>query len=172
VTINGQTFNPGDVVVTSEIKGKTTDTFAEVAHVASQAEERDPAEPVLAQPAAGLEQTSDIEKLNGHMPDINLELLRTVKESQEFQAIQSRLAQSLPTDSWQEDDAHFFAFQLLPADESSPNSHEPPVAVFAMRLPEPVPISAVIVTPSADGQEAEVVDLRQPDSGYVALLAS
>ena len=55
---------------------------------------------------------------------------------------------------------------------ATPNGHEPPVAVFAMRSPEPLPISAVIVTPSADGQEAEVVDLRQPDSGYVAPLAS
>ena len=64
----------------------------------------------MTQPEAALEQTTDVEKLNGHTPDINLELLTAVKESQEFQAIQSRLAKSLPTDSWQEDDAHFFAF--------------------------------------------------------------
>jgi hypothetical protein len=142
--------------------------MAEVDHVTDQAEEHDSAEAVMAQPAAGPELTTDIEKLNGHTPDINLELLTAVKESQEFQVILNQLATSLPTDSWQEDDAHFFVFQLLSADASSSNSYEPPVAVFAMRPPNLIPISAVIVTPNANGQEAEVVDLRQLDSGYVA----
>jgi hypothetical protein len=41
------------------------------------------------------------------------------------------------------------------------------VVVFAMQPPEPRPISAVIVTPSATGEEAEVVDLRDPGSGYI-----
>jgi hypothetical protein len=146
--------------------------IAEVDLVTGAAEESDSAEAVVAQAAAGPEQTTNTEKLNGHTPDFNLELLTAVKESQEFQTIQGRLANSLPTDSWQEDDAHFFVFQLLLADGSLSNGHEPPIAVFAMRSPDHVPISAVIVTPSADDQEAEVVDLRQPDSGYVAPLTS
>jgi hypothetical protein len=111
---------------------------------------------------------ADVENVSGDMPDVNLELLTAVKESQEFQAIQGRLVRSLPTDSWHEDGAHFFVFQLLPTDGSPSNGHEPPVAVFAMRPPEPMPISAVIVTPGINGEEPEITNLRQPDSIYGA----
>ncbi|HJZ49524.1 MAG TPA: hypothetical protein VKE41_20240 [Roseiflexaceae bacterium] len=140
----------------------------QVDQVADETEQHEPVIGAQAQPASPPGPTMEAEQVNGHAPDINLALLTAVKESQEFQAIQNRLATSLPTDWWQEDDAHFFAFELLPADESSSNGHEPPVAVFAMRSPEPAPISAVMVTPSADGEEAEVVDLRDPGSRYVA----
>ncbi len=139
-------------------------SIAEVDHVAGGAEQNEPVTEEEAQPAGQPELTMDTETVNGHTPDVNLELLAAVKESPEFQTIQGRLAKSLPTDSWQEDDAHFFAFQLLPADGSSPNGHEPPVAVFAMRPPDAVPISAVVVTPHPDGEDADVMDLRQPDS--------
>jgi hypothetical protein len=144
---------------------------AEVDHVAEGTEQHEPVTGEVAQPAGAHELTIDIETVNGHTQDVNLELLSAVKESQEFQAIQGRLATPLPTDSWQEDDAHFFVFQLLPADGSSPNGHEPPVAVFAMRLPDPIPISAVVVTPHPDGEDADVMDLRQPGSSYVAPLS-
>jgi hypothetical protein len=143
-------------------------SVAEVDQVADGTDQHEPVTEELAQPTGVPEPTINAEEVNSHTPGVNLALLSAVKESREFQALQGRLVTSLPTDSWQEDDAHFFVFQLLPADGSWPNSHEPPVAVFAMRSPEPAPISAVIVMPSADGEEAEVVDLRDPGSRYVA----
>jgi len=142
-------------------------SVAEVDHVADGTEQNEPVTAEIAQHAGVDELTIDTEKVNGHTPDVNLELLTAIKGSQEFQAIQGRLAKSLPTDSWQEDDAHFFVFQLLPADGSPSNGHEPPVAVFAMHPEEPAPVSAVVVTPRPNGEEAEVMDLRQPDSSYV-----
>ena len=120
-----------------------------------------------AQPAGDPEPAIDAETLNDHTPDVDLELLSAVKVSPEFQTIQGRLTQSLPAEAWQEGDAHFFAFELLPADGSPPNGHEPPVAVFAMRPPEPMPISAVIVTPHSDGEDADVTDLRQLNSSSI-----
>ena len=110
------------------------------------------------------EHTDDTKTANGQVPDPNLDLLSAIKASPEFHSIESRLIQSLPAESWQEDDAHFFAFPLLPADGSAPNGHEPPVAVFAMRPPKHEPISAVVVTPHPDGEEADISDLRQPGS--------
>jgi hypothetical protein len=143
-------------------------TVAEADDSTTEVGEHDSAEAVEPQPGSAPERTVDTETMNGHTPEVDLALLTAVQVSQEFQSIQSRLAKRLPTDSWQEEGAHFFAFELLPADGSSPNGHEPPVAVFAMRSSEPVPISAVIVTPTADGEQAEVVDLRDPGSSYVA----
>lgn len=122
-------------------------------------------------PGAIAEPTGTSEEANGQAPEANLALLAAIKASWEFQTIEGRLVAPLPTDSWQEDDAYFFAFQLLPTDGPSPNGHEPPLAVFAMRPPEHAPISAVVVTPRSGGEDAEVVDLRQPDSAYVAALS-
>jgi hypothetical protein len=91
------------------------------------------------------------------------------KELRHFQASAIvRSVSRVEITSLKEDGAHFFAFELLPAHNSSSNVHEPPVAGFAIRSAESIPISAVIVTPTADGEEAEVVDLRDPGSSYVA----
>jgi len=123
------------------------------------------------EPGGMAEHAGNIETASGESLHINEELLAAVKASPEFKSIEARLAMPLPTDSWQEDDAHLFAFQLLLADGSSPNGYESPVAVFAMRPPDRVPISAVVITPHPDGEDAEVADLRQPDSPYVASLS-
>ena len=50
-----------------------------------------------------------------------------------------------------------------PAPSTSP---EPPVAVFTMRPEESAPVSAVVVMPSANGEEPTVLDLRQPEHVY------
>jgi hypothetical protein len=50
--------------------------------------------------------------------------------------------------------------------ESLPD--EPPVAVFVMDGEKAAAVSAVTVTPLPDGRDAQVVDLRKPESGYTA----
>jgi hypothetical protein len=49
-----------------------------------------------------------------------------------------------------------------------PAPDETPVAVFVMDGEKAAPVSAVMVTPLAEGREAMVVDLREPESGYTA----
>jgi hypothetical protein len=99
--------------------------------------------------------------------------LAPLKGSAEFGMIRSRLVSDHYGDSWQEDGFHFFVFQLKPAD-STMNGHAttgPPVTVFVMHADQQEPISAIVVTPLPDGQEAEIEDLRTPDSAYHAPMA-
>lgn len=42
------------------------------------------------------------------------------------------------------------------------------MAVFAMHPEQETPVSVIVVTPGADGKEAEVTDLLRPDSSYKA----
>jgi hypothetical protein len=78
-------------------------------------------------------------------------------------------------DHWQEEGLHFFVFALRheqrgSAADGSVGRAVPadlPVAVFAMHPEETVPVSAVVVTPMENG-EAEVLDLRRPESAYTA----
>jgi peroxiredoxin/uncharacterized membrane protein YphA (DoxX/SURF4 family) len=90
-------------------------------------------------------------------------LLDVLMRSGEFQTLQERTADPRLVDSWQEDGLHFFTFGLAPADgeELSP---EPATAVFVMRPGVDVPVSAVIVTPSDDG-EPDVINLRGTGGG-------
>ena len=78
----------------------------------------------------------------------------------------------LPLDHWQEEGLHFFVFALRPENGTSNGAAslpaEPPVAVFALHPEEPAPVSAVVVTPSAGGKEAQVLDLRKPENAYTA----
>jgi hypothetical protein len=53
----------------------------------------------------------------------------------------------------------FFAFELLPIDGAAES--EPPTAVFAVHPEALRLISAVVVTPDADGGEANIVDLKE-----------
>ena len=70
-------------------------------------------------------------------------------------------------DSWQEDELHFFVFRL---EAATREAAEPPMAVFAATSNPREVVSAVIVSPSLDGETAEVVDIRAPESSYVAPL--
>ena len=100
------------------------------------------------------------------LPCADTAFLVPLKASAEFAAIAPRLGTALLLDSWQEDELHFFVFPVQPADAAA-NGHgterEAPVAVFVMHPASPAPVSAVIVTPSPDGAEPEVHDLRAPD---------
>ncbi len=93
-----------------------------------------------------------------------------LKKSSDYRTIRPRIANPQAIDSWQEDDLHFFVFELRAADGAMTSPAEPPVAVFTMHPEEPAPISVVVVTPSASGEEAEIVDVRAPERGYTAPL--
>ena len=80
------------------------------------------------------------------------------------------MASPTAADSWQEDGLHFFVFELRAAEGAASSPAEPVVAVFTMHPEEPAPISVVVVTPSASGEEAEIVDVRAPERGYTAPL--
>jgi hypothetical protein len=92
------------------------------------------------------------------------------KRSPEYRAIRPRVAQLAPVDSWLEDGLHFFVFRLKPPDDSQVAAELAPLAVFAMHPDSNAPVSAVVVTPSADGTQAEVRDLRAADSAYTVPL--
>jgi hypothetical protein len=85
----------------------------------------------------------------------------------EYDQILWRVVDAHPTDSWLEDELHFFVFQLEPENRAAA---EPPMAVFAATTYPRELVSAVIVSPSVDGETAEVVDIREPESSYVAPL--
>jgi hypothetical protein len=103
-------------------------------------------------------------------PCADSKLLVPAKRSREYRVIRPRIPQLLPVDSWQEDGLHFFVFRLRPADHAPVPEALAPLAVFAMHPDSPAPVSAVVVTPSADGMQAEVRDLRAPDSAYTVPL--
>ena len=102
------------------------------------------------------------------LPCGDVTLLVPLKRSAEFAAIRRRVANHHHLDSWQDDDLHFFVFQLKAAEGVETTPADPPVAVFAMHPEFSVPVSAVVVTPSPSGAEAEIRDLRAPDSVYTA----
>jgi len=89
-----------------------------------------------------------------------------LKRSPEYHVVRRRVAQPLPTDSWQEDGLHFFVFELQRRDDLKTAPAEPPLAVFAMHPEATRPISAVVVTP--DDDRADVSDLRDPERTYSA----
>jgi hypothetical protein len=84
--------------------------------------------------------------------------------------IRPRLAGDHHVDSWQEDNLHFFVFQLRPTNGATDHGAEiePPVAVFVMHADQEEPVSAIVVTPLPDGEDAEIRDLRTPDMVYEA----
>jgi hypothetical protein len=101
-------------------------------------------------------------------PCADAALLVPLKRSREYGAIRPRVADLRPVDSWQEDNLHFFVFQLRREDNEQPAQAEAPVAVFAMQQESKTPFSAVVVTPSATSDQAEIKDLRQIDRVYTA----
>ena len=91
-----------------------------------------------------------------------------LKRSAEYRSIRSRVAALKPEDAWQEEGLHFFVFELRPEEGAAVVKDEPPMAVFALHPEAPTPVSAVVVTPSTTGKEAQVLDLRRPESAYIA----
>jgi hypothetical protein len=106
-----------------------------------------------------------------NLPCADEKFLGPLKASAEFASIHVRLVSDHHIDSWLEDGLHFFVFQLN-AVNGPWNGHatagEPPVAVFVMHADQKEPVSAVVVTPLPDSEEAEIQDLRDPDTVYEA----
>jgi hypothetical protein len=105
------------------------------------------------------------------LPCADAKLLVPLKRSPEYRTIHPRLSDIRPIDSWQQDSLHYFVFPLKAADGNLVAVEDAPVAVFTMHPDSLEPVSVVVVTPSADGGEAEVANLRQPASGYTVPLA-
>jgi Carboxypeptidase regulatory-like domain len=100
------------------------------------------------------------------LPCADTKLLVPLKRSRTYGKIRPRVAELRPIDSWRQEELHFFVFRLSPLDGAV--LPDPPVAVFAMHPATAEPASAVIVSPSPDGAEAEVVSLLQADNGHSA----
>jgi len=123
-------------------------------------------EPALAETVSRPEAFAAQAQGSEGQPCGDLALLAPLKKSPEYRVIRRRGAKPRAIDSWQEDGLHFFVFELRAAEGAA----EPPMAVFTMHPAEAAPVSVVVVTPSPDGEKAEVLDLRQPASAYSAPL--
>ena len=119
----------------------------------------------MAGPATVRQDFADQYDVSADLPCADAALLLPLKRSREYGAIRKRVADRRPVDSWQEDQVHFFVFALQP-EEHAPATSEPPLAVFAMQRQSTEPLSAVVVTPSLDGVQAEVRSLREPNTVY------
>ena len=119
----------------------------------------------MAGPATVHQRFADHYDVSADLPCADAALLIPLKRSREYGAIRKRVADLRPVDSWQEDQVHFFVFALRP-EENAPATPEAPVAVFAMHAECTEPLSAVVVTPSLDGVQAEVRSLREPATVY------
>ena len=106
------------------------------------------------------------------LPCADTALLVPLKKSSEYRAIHRRVASPKAIDSWQENELHFFVFQLHPLSphkkDAMTESMDAPVVVFCMHRDAGIPISAVVVTPNPSGKEAEIMDLRDPKNVYTA----
>jgi hypothetical protein len=119
----------------------------------------------VAGPATLPQRFADQYDVRADLPCADASLLVPLKRSRAYGAIRTRVADLRPVDSWQENQVHFFVFALRP-EENTPAMSETPLAVFAMHAESTEPVSAVVVTPSPDGMQAEVRSLREPDSVY------
>jgi tetratricopeptide (TPR) repeat protein/glycosyltransferase involved in cell wall biosynthesis len=100
-----------------------------------------------------------------HLPSAHEALLSRLERSPEYAAVHDRLADPRPADVWHQDGLHFMAFELRRTDRTAVNGCEPPTVVFATHPISGDLISAVVVTPRSNGQEAEITSLRnQPES--------
>jgi hypothetical protein len=99
-------------------------------------------------------------------------LLMRLGHSPEYNTIRDRITGPWPLDSWQEDGFHYFVLELQPAGDPGSAGQEPPTAVFTMHPESDQPIAAVVVTPSATSEQAEIIDLREPGQAYTAPIPS
>ena len=108
------------------------------------------------------------------LPCADSSFLAPLKRSPEFRTLRPRLAGKAPhpvIDSWLDDGFHFFVFQL--AENEHPDgatAGSVALAVFAMHPDQQEPVSAVTVVPTETGGHAQITDVRDPSSSYIAPL--
>jgi hypothetical protein len=104
-----------------------------------------------------------------NLPCADAAFLDPLRSSHEFASIRDRLVCEEPVDSWVEGGFHFFVFEIvaLPSDLDGGEKDEP-VAVFVMHGESSSVVSAVMVEPRPGNAEAEIRDLRVPETGYTA----
>jgi hypothetical protein len=93
-------------------------------------------------------------------------LLKQLKDSPEYQELLPQLATSEPSESWQDENLHFFVFELMDQDGTITSEAEKRVVVITMRPAEASPVSVVVVSPGENGEEAQVRDMRQPQHEF------
>jgi len=98
------------------------------------------------------------------LPCADFKLLAPLKHSAEYRAIRRRVAELKPLDAWQLDGLHYFVFALK-RPEDAPADAADPVALFIMGA-EPSPVSALVITPRPEGEQADVQDLRNPGKPF------
>jgi hypothetical protein len=128
---------------------------------------------VAAGPAAAPGRLAGLVEDGDDFPCADFALLAPLKRSPEYRAIRKRAANPKPADAWQVDGLHYFLFELGPAAEA-PAVDEAPVALFAMRIGETAPVSALLVTVNPDRTSAHVNSLRDPtgrDRAFESFLA-
>jgi hypothetical protein len=97
-------------------------------------------------------------------------LLFPLWQSPVYEAIRARLADDVPTDSWQEDGLHYFAFDLRPSEEPSSALSPPPSVVFTIHAGTMRLISAILVTPRENSSEPEISELLHSEVVYSSSL--
>lgn len=107
-----------------------------------------------------------------NLPAADAALLMQLGQSPEYEAIRDRIISPWPLDSWQEDGFHYFVLELQPIGDPESSGQEPPTAVFTLHPESEELIAAVVVSPSATNEQAEIVDLREPGQAYVASIPS
>ena len=93
------------------------------------------------------------------LPRADQGLLSVIKASPEYQSIVSRLADADPVDTWREDVRNHFLYRLNADADGAPSE-----ALFVARWEDYDLLSAVVITPSPNGGEARIVDLRVPET--------
>jgi hypothetical protein len=93
-----------------------------------------------------------------------------LKRSPDYGRVRPRVAQLKPIDAWQDEGLHYFVFELKP-DPQEPEGTPPPIVVFTMHPEMPRPVAGVIVAPTADGKDARITNLTEPDNPYTIALS-
>ena len=90
----------------------------------------------------------------------DLDALALVKWATAYGGIRLRVAELKPIDAWQLDGQHYFTFALTQANGALGDSGTS-VALFVMNG-DATPASALVLTPSVEGTQVDLQDLRNP----------
>jgi hypothetical protein len=119
---------------------------------------------------AGLQQLIAREyRVGDNLPAASAALLDPPRRSQAYRAIRDRVASDRPSDSWEQDGLHLFVFQIQPEDAAALPSLPWLYSPCTRRCSSHC--RPCWSPPRSDGAEAEVLDLRDPASSYVAPVA-